>query len=214
MSSPEIISEETSSQEDDLEKDRFEPYVKLPKWLRIILMIIPASIIAAIIITVDKTIGFPETIFPTAIMALIGMAIFGIVVIGDMVYRNVFVYKMLRYESRKSRVFKQIIKERKEASEKSRYEYEQSDEYEYDDEDFDKDELESEDDIEEEEYDDDEIHKDEYTYDLEEGRQQYKMKSFILRGGIITILTINGILLVVLAAIFQIALYGGFGATT
>lgn len=209
MSSPEITKEETL--EEDLENERYEPYVKLPKWLRIILMLLPASIIVGIIIAIDKTVGFPETIFPTAIMAIIGMVIFGIVVIGDMVYRNVFVYKMLRYESRKSRVYKQILKERKDDAAKSRYEHDQIEEYEYDDE---EDDIESEKEDMEQEEDDEEIYeKEEYTYDLEEERQQYKLKSFILRGGIMTILIVNGILLVALAAIFQIVLYGGFGTT-
>jgi hypothetical protein len=211
-SSEEITSnEEAELTKEEIEKRRFEPYVKIPKWLRIILMILPASIIVGIILIIEYTVGFPETIFPTAIMAIIGMSVFGLVVLGDMAYRNVFVYKMLRHESRRSKVYKQILKDRKEASAKSRQE--QTDEYEYDEEDeIEEDDVEyKEEDMED---DDEEIIKEEYTYDLEDERQHYKIKSFILRGGIITILIVNGMLLVILAAILQIALFGGFNAPT
>lgn len=210
-SSEEITSnEEAELSDEELEKRRFEPYVKIPKWLRIILMILPASIIVGIILIIEYTVGFPETIYPTAVMAIIGMSVFGLVVLGDMGYRNIFVYKMLRHESRKSKVYKQILKEKKESTVKSHQE--QIDEYEYDDEEFEEDDVENEE--EDMEEDEEEIIDEEYTYDLVDDRQHFKLKSFILRGGIVTVLIVNGMLLVVLAAILQIALFGGFSSPT
>jgi hypothetical protein len=189
-------SDEASSEE--MSKKRFEPYVKLPKWLRIILMFVPAIIIAGIIILIDETVEFPASINPAAIIAIIGFAIFGIVVLGDMVYRNIFVYQMLRREARKSRVYKQILKEREE---KTRQQIiEEEDEYEYDD-----DEVE-EDDSETEEYEKEK----EYSYDVETERESYRIKSFTIRGGIMSILLVNGLLLLAAAAILQVFLYGGF----
>ena len=184
-------------QDIELDNDKLKPLVKLPLWLRIILMILPAGIIVGIIMAIDLTVGFPENLFPTAVIAITGLSLFGIVVIGDMLYRNVFVYRMLQMESKKSRVYKQIIKDKKEEAEaKARHEFEQESEYEYDD----------------EEIYEEEDEETEYKYDVEEDTLQdnYKMKSYILRGGILTILIVNAVLLLVLAAILQGTYYGGF----
>ncbi len=189
--------------------DRFQPLVKLPKWLRILLMIAPAMIITGIIILVDHYVGFPENINPTAIIAIIGMCLFGLVVVGDMLYRNVFVYRMMRRESKKSRIYKQYIKEQEaEKTAKARHEFidDEDDEYNYD-KDPDIEEL------DEEQYEDDEDSEEEYVYELEEEAEDefYRMKSFIMRGGLLTILLVNSIIFIFLAVIFQLALYGGFG---
>ncbi|MGC9778816.1 MAG: hypothetical protein HZR80_06195 [Candidatus Heimdallarchaeota archaeon] len=189
--------------------DRFQPLVKLPKWLRIILMIAPALIIAGIIILVDHYVGFSENINPTAIIAIIGMCVFGLVVVGDMLYRNVFVYRMLRRESKKSRIYKQYIKEQKaEKAAKAKHDFldDEEDEYQYDkDPDIEE--------IDEEQYEDDEDfeEEEEYIYELEEEDEFYHMKSFVMRGGLLTILLVNSIILISLAVIFQLTLYGGFG---
>jgi hypothetical protein len=214
MASTEISEENSINNESDeamskeeLQKKQFEPYVKLPKWLRILLMFIPSFIIIGIVIVIHYTVGFPAAINPTAIIAIIGISIFGIVVLGDMVYRNIFVYKMLRYETRKSRVYKQILKERQEKEDQSRQEFEQEEEYEYDDdEDVVEEELDDMDEFEEEE----EEYEEEYSYDLEDDREHVRLKSFILRGGIMSILIVNSFVLLAAAAILQITLFGGF----
>ncbi len=200
---PDVTLEEETNEEED-KKRKFEPLVRLPKWLRIILMFLPAFIYTAIILLVDHYVGFPEKYNPMAFIALPGIALFFLVVIGDMVYRNFFMYKMLRSETRKTRVYRQIIKERKEEQgAKARYEYEEED----DDDDYEYDEESDDEDFEEEE------EKDEYVYDAEDELTEdeyYRMKSYLLRGGIMTILLVNAIVLLGLAALFQLILGEGF----
>ncbi len=193
---------------------RLEFALRWPKWLRIILMFLPAFIYTAIILLVDHYVGFPEKYNPIAFIALPGIAIFVLIVIGDMVYRNVFTYKMLRHETRKTRVYRQILKDKKkEQEEKTRYEsMEEEDEYYYDD------DEESDEDEEYEEYAETEeeeikIVKDEYVYDPEDELSEdeyYRMKSYLLRGGLMTILLVNSVVLLALAAIFQLILGEGF----
>ena len=117
---------------------------------------------------------------------------------------------MLRSETRKTRVYRQIIKERKtEQGAKARYEYEDEDEDEYD---YDEDDEEAEDEdfeVEEE--------KEECVYDAEDELTEdeyYRMKSYLLRGGIMTILLVNAIVLLGLAALFQLILGEGFIVTS
>ncbi len=203
-----VTQEETNEEED--KKRKLEPLVRMPKWLRIILMFLPAFIYTGTILLVDHYVGFPEKYNPMAFIALPGIAIFFLVVIGDMVYRNFFMYKMLRSETRKTRVYRQIIKERKkEQGAKDRYEYEDEDEDEYD---YDEDDEEAEDEdfeVEEE--------KEEYVYDAEDELTEdeyYRMKSYLLRGGIMTILLVNAIVLLGLAALFQLILGEGFIVTS
>ncbi len=200
------LEEETDEKE---EKERkFDPLVRMPKWLRIILMFLPALIFTGTILLVDHYVGFPEKYNPMAFIALPGIAIFFLVVVGDMVYRNFFMYKMLRGETRKTRVYRQIIKERKAEQEgKARYEYEEEDEYYYDN-----DELEED---EEEDFEGVEA-KEEYVYDAEDELTEdeyYRMKSYLLRGGLMTILLVNSIVLLALAALFQLILDKGFIVT-
>lgn len=198
-----VTQEETNEEED--KKRKFEPLVRMPKWLRIILMFLPAFIYTSTILLVDHYVGFPEKYNPMAFIALPGIAIFFLVVIGDMIYRNFFMYKMMRSETRKTRVYRQIIKERKEEQgAKARYEYEEEDEDEYE---YDYDEAEAFE-VEEE--------KDEYVYDVEDELTEdeyYRMKSYLLRGGIMTILLVNAIVLLGLAALFQLILGEGFIVT-
>lgn len=201
------LEEETDEKEE--KKRKFEPLVRIPKWLRIILMFLPAFIIAGTILLVDHFVGFPEKYNPMAFIALPGIAIFFLVVIGDMFYRNFFMYKMLRGETRKTRVYRQIIKDRKADQEaKARHDYEDEDEYYYD---------EDNDLVEDEEEDfEEEDEKEEYVYDAEDELTEdeyYRMKSYLLRGGIMTILLVNSIVLLVLAAIFQLILGQGFIVT-
>ncbi len=201
---PDVTLEEETDEEED-KKRKFDPLVRMPKWLRIILMFLPAFIYTAIILLVDHYVGFPNTINPMALIAIPGIALFFLLVVGDMVYRNFFMYKMLRGETRKTRVYRQIIKERKEEqSAKDRYEYEEEeDEYDYD-------EAEDEDFEEEEE-------KEEYVYAAEDELTEdeyYRMKSYLLRGGIMTILLVNAIVLLGLAALFQLILGEGFIVTS
>ena len=203
-----VTQEETNEEED--KKRKLEPLVRMPKWLRIILMFLPAFIYTGTILLVDHYVGFPEKYNPMAFIALPGIAIFFLVVIGDMVYRNFFMYKMFRSETRKTRVYRQIIKERKtEQGAKARYEYEDEDEDEYD---YDEDDEEAEDEdfeVEEE--------KEEYVYDAEDELTEdeyYRMKSYLLRGGIMTILLVNAIVLLGLAALFQLILGEGFIVTS
>ena len=207
-------SDESVQTDSKLKKDEFKPLVQLPKWLRIILMIVPGLLIAGFIVIVDKYIHpFPlGTITPPAVMAIGGIALFGIVVFGDMIYRNIFVYRMLRKENAKSKVYKEIIKEKKaEREAKARQEVlnEETDEYEYD---YD-DEEELEEDEESEELEEELPEKDEYSYDIEEEDETCRIKSYVVRGGIITILLVNSVILLLSAAIFQYAVYGGFQAT-
>lgn len=199
------LEEETNEEED--KKRKLEPLVRMPKWLRIILMFLPAFIYTGTILLVDHYVGFPEKYNPMAFIALPGVAIFFLVVIGDMVYRNFFMYKMLRSETRKTRVYRQIIKERKEEQgAKARYEYdeeEDEDEYEYDYDEAENFEVEEE--------------KEEYVYDAEDELTEdeyYQMKSYLLRGGIMTILLVNAIVLLGLAALFQLILGEGFIVTS
>ncbi len=209
---PDVTLEEETDEEEE-KKRKFDPLVRMPKWLRIILMFLPAFIYTAIILLVDHYVGFPDTINPMALIAIPGLALFFLVVIGDMVYRNFFMYKMMRSETRKTRVYRQIIKERKEEqSAKDRYEYEEAeddDEYDYDDDDEESEEGEDEELKVEEE-------KEEYVYDTEDELTEdeyYRMKSYLLRGGIMTILLVNAIVLLGLAAIFQLILGEGFIVT-
>lgn len=203
------IESEPESTEVKLElegEEKFKPMVKLPKWLRYLLMFLPALIITAIIILTDQFWHeFPDTVNPTAILALSGIGIMGIVILGDVAYRNIFVYRMLRVETKRSRIYKQILKEKKdEKAAQDRYEYEEDEEeeeYEYD--------IEEGDEEEEEEY----VEEEEYKYDLEEiddDREHFRMKSYILRGGILSIALVNALILLAFAAIFQLTLYGGF----
>ncbi|MCF2142121.1 MAG: hypothetical protein K9W42_00275 [Candidatus Heimdallarchaeota archaeon] len=186
------------------------PLVRIPKWLRYPMMFIPAGIIAGIVIIIDRTVGFPETIFPAAIIALIGLATFFLVVIGDMLYRNIFVYRMLRQENKRARVYKEIIRER-EATRRAQAKYELEDEEPEDEYEYDEDEEEFE---EEEEEEQAEL-EDEYSYEeLEDEQTSYRLKSFILRGGLVSILIVNSLVLLILAAILQKALYGGFSVPT
>ncbi len=193
------------------EEETSPPLVRIPKWIRYPMMFIPAGLIAGIVIIIDRTVGFPETIFPAAIIALIGLATFFLVVIGDMLYRNIFVYRMLRQENKRARVYKEIIRER-EATRRAQAKYEledeePEDEYEYDE---DEDELE-----EEEEEEEQGKFEDEYSYEeLEDEQTSYRLKSFILRGGLVSILIVNSLVLLILAAILQKALYGGFSVPT
>ncbi|MCK5183419.1 MAG: hypothetical protein KAQ95_03860 [Candidatus Heimdallarchaeota archaeon] len=208
---PDVTLEEETDEEEE-KKRKFDPLVRMPKWLRIILMFLPAFIYTAIILLVDHYVGFPDTINPMALIAIPGIALFFLVVVGDMVYRNFFMYKMLRSETRKTRVYRQIIKERKEEqSAKDRYEYEEEeDEYDYDDDDEEYEETEDEDFEAEEE-------KEEYVYDAEDELTEdeyYRMKSYLLRGGIMTILLVNAIVLLGLAALFQLILGEGFIVTS
>ncbi|MBN1330061.1 MAG: hypothetical protein JXA54_11365 [Candidatus Heimdallarchaeota archaeon] len=191
---------------------KYQPIIKIPKWLRYMLMFLPAMVITAIIILTDQFWHeYPETINPTAILAIGGLAIFGLVVIGDMVYRNIFVYKMLRTETKRSRVYKQILKEKKaEKAAQERYEYEEEEEEEYE---YDEEESELE---EEEEEEEKYIEEEEYKYDVEtvdDDREHFRMKSYILRGGILSIALVNAIILLLFAVIFQLTLYGGFNTT-
>ncbi|MEA2066064.1 MAG: hypothetical protein U9O65_03040, partial [Thermotogota bacterium] len=98
---------ETNNSEENEEKEHI-----LPKWLRILLMFIPALVYFGIILLVDYTIGFPEPINPIAITALTGAGLFGLLVIGDMLYRNIFVYRMLAQEAQKSREQKEQLKDK------------------------------------------------------------------------------------------------------
>lgn len=203
-----VSGEEVDKKEET--KQKFQPLVRMPKWLRIILMFLPALIYVGIILLVDHYVGFPEQYNPVAFIALPGIVTFVLVVIGDMAYRNYFTYKMLRQETRKTRVYRQILKDRKKEQEaKARQDNEDEDEYYYDeDEEYEEGEEDDEAEFEIEE-------EDEYVYDPEDELTEdeyYRMKSFLLRGGIVTILLANSIVLLGLAGILQL-IFGGFVVT-
>ncbi len=202
--------------EDDTEQEsrRFKlPEIKLPKWALILLMTIPSFLIAGTIILIDHFVGFPENINPVAIIGLIGMVLFGIAVLGDMAYRNFFIYRMVRRENLKSKIYKDIIKDKQKKKDlTTKHDY-LDDEYQYEEDeedDDDEEDIEFVEDISEA----DEI--DEYEYELDDEDPEdkyYKMKSLIFRGGIFSILIVNGFLLLILAFILQATYGGGFSAS-
>ena len=218
----EIISEELENEEDSDEdiQDGFskedEEEVatsRLPKWAKILLMILPAALYVTIIVLVDHFVGFPEKLHANALIAITGVSLLGFVVIGDMLYRNVFIYRMLRRESKKSKIYKEILRDKKEAkAEKIRFdELDDEDEYSYEDDDEElieeeEEQLESDEDYEEYEVEDEY----EYDYEDEDDSKYYRTKSLAIRGGIFSILIVNAFILIGLAVILQIALYGGF----
>lgn len=196
---------------------------RLPKWARITLMIAPAFVFAFIIILIDYFINLKSKgIFPMAILAITSLGLIGFATIGDWLYRNFFVTRMLRHESKKAHVYKQIIRERQEerkiqkkhefiqeeesAQESSAYQYDE--EYAYDEE-YDYDEGDAY--KEEAEFDDEE---EEYEYEIEEElldeKEYYRMKSLVLRGGLFTMILTNGLILLTLAFLLQLIFYGGF----
>jgi uncharacterized membrane protein YcjF (UPF0283 family) len=207
-SSDKLAAETEEEAEEDLaEKQPFElPTINLPKWLTILLMIIPAAIFVTIIIILDQYNIFSTSTQAVAIIAITGLALFGITVIADLIYRNFFVYRMLQYERKKSHVYKDIIQERRtERAKTDKYE-EYEDEYIYEDDD-------KEIDMEEEEYFDEEEEEPEYYYEKEKTIDEdkyYRMKSLIFRGGIFSIVIVNGIILLLAALILQIFYAGGF----
>ena len=222
MSKENEIIEETAIEnnddflvEDDIEQERRRfklPEIKLPKWALILLMTIPSILIAGTIILIDYYVGFPENINPIAIIGIIGLVLFGVAVLGDMAYRNFFIYRMVRRENTKSKIYKEILREKqqkKDAATKHAY---SDDEYIYeDDEEDDDEEIEFEEDISEA----DEFDVDEYEYELDEADSEdkyYKMKSLIFKGGIFSIIIVNGFLLLILAFILQGTYGGGFNA--
>jgi len=195
--------------DDEQEPRRFKlPEIKLPKWALILLMTIPSFLIAGTIILIDYYVGFPSHINPIAIIGIIGVVLFGIAVLGDMAYRNFFIYRMIRRENTKSKIYKEIIKDKqqkKDAATKHDY---LDDEYTYED-DEDEEELEFEEHIDEA----DDFDVDEYEYEADETDPEdkyYKIKSLIFRGGIFSILIVNGFLLLILAFILQTTYGGGF----
>ena len=196
--------EDISEEENNEKKSTFKiPEIKLPKWALILLMILPAAIFITIIMLVDVYVGFSESINPIAIIAIVGIGIIGFVVIGDMVYRNYFSYRMVRRESAKAKIYKEIIRDKQKAKEdKARYESIE-DEYEYED----------DEDSDEYEYEDDEPEIDEYQYDLEpeiDEEEYYRLRSLIFRGGLFSILIVNGLIILAAAAILQLTYGGGF----
>ncbi|MHA1125977.1 MAG: hypothetical protein ACTSO7_09530 [Candidatus Heimdallarchaeota archaeon] len=210
------------SSEENGEEEESKP--RLPKWAKILLMILPAVTFATIIILVDQFVGFPENVSANAVIALTGIGLLGFVVIGDMLYRNIFVSRMLRRETKKSKIYREILDDKKKAKlERSRFDEldvdaeSEDDEYSYeevdDDEEF-VDELESEEEFDEE---DEEYYEEEseYQYDSEDDDESkyYRTKSLAVRGGIFSILIVNALIILGLAVIFQIALYGGFVIT-
>ncbi len=224
MSEENEIIEETAIEnnadilvEDDTEQEsrRFKlPEIKLPKWALILLMTIPSFLIAGTIILIDHFVGFPENINPIAIIGLIGLVLFGIAVLGDMTYRNFFIYRMVRRENLKSKIYKDIIKDKQKKKDlTTKHDY-LDDEYQYEEDeedDDDEEDIEFVEDISEA----DEI--DEYEYELDDEDPEdkyYKMKSLIFRGGIFSILIVNGFLLLILAFILQATYGGGFSASS
>ena len=202
-------SEET--EEEEISKPR------LPKWAKILLMILPAAIFITTIVLVDHFYPFPDSVSPNAVIALTGIGLLGFVVISDMLYRNLFVSRMLRRETKKSKIYKEILKDKKETKkEKTRFD-ELDEDYSYDEEEDEEfvDELESQeefDEIDDEEYEEEE----EYQYDSEDDddSKYYRTRSLAIRGGIFSILIVNSLIILAAAVILQIALYGGFGTPT
>lgn len=204
---------ENTGEAEELEEEsepRFSlPEIKLPKWLLIVLMIVPAGLIIGIILIIQYKVGFPTNINPIAIIGITGVSLVGITVLGDMAYRNFFVYRLMRRESTKARVYKQIMKDRKE-EEKAKAKYEIiEDEYVYDE---DSEEYEDFDEAMDSEEDEEDLEIDEYQYEepKDEEEKYYKMKSLIFRGGLFSILLINGLILLIAAVILQATIGGGF----
>ncbi|NHJ04087.1 MAG: hypothetical protein EAX90_04645 [Candidatus Heimdallarchaeota archaeon] len=207
--SNEIIEAEEEIVEDDavienkseVKTKRFKlPEIHLPKWALITLMIVPAAVFVTIILLVDIYVGFPEKINPIAVISLVGVGLVGIVVISDMAYRNYFSYRMVRRESAKSKIYKDIIRERQEKkSAEAKFEFDEEDEYEYE---LDEEEIKEKQKAILEEYDYDEVEDDEQKY--------YRMKSLLFRGGIFSILIVNGLIILVTAFILQLTYGGGF----
>ena len=206
-----LIAEDLTLEEDDdeIQTRKFKwPEIKLPKWALIILMIIPAAIFIMIILLVDIYVGFPTNINPIAIIGITGIGLVMLVVISDMVYRNYFSYRLVRRESAKSKVYKEILRERQErkaASAKQEY-LEAEDEYEY-------------------EYDDEEEEKptkpepkaNDYDYEEkvdDEEEKYYRLRSLIFRGGLFSILIVNGLIILIAAFILQLTYGGGFNIPT
>lgn len=176
------------------------PEIHLPKWALITLMIVPAAIFITIILLVDIYVGFPEKINPIAVISLVGVCLVGIVVISDMAYRNYFSYRMVRRESAKSKIYKDIIRERQEKkSAEAKFEFDEDDEYKYEE---DEEEIKVKQKAILEEYDYEEVEDDEQKY--------YRMKSLLFRGGIFSILIVNGLIILVTAFILQLTYGGGF----
>lgn len=182
--------------------------IKLPKWALIILMIIPAAIFITIILLVDIYVGFPTNINPIAVIGITGIGLVMLVVIADMAYRNYFSYRLVRRESAKSKVYKEILRERQErkaASSKQEFlDVEDEYEYEYDD--------------EEEELTKQEPKTNEYDYeeklDDDDEEKYYRLRSLIFRGGLFSILIVNGLIILVAAFILQLTYGGGFNIPT
>ncbi|MFW9922045.1 MAG: hypothetical protein ACFFDW_02025 [Candidatus Thorarchaeota archaeon] len=222
MSQEEMNSQRNTENEVKISIEETEPkkrfsflQIKLPKWALALLMTIPSAIIVSTIILVDFYVGFPANINPIAIIAIIGISLVGIAVVSDMLFRNYFIYRMIRRENVKSKIYKEIIKEREtEKKAKAQFEYSE-DEYEYDEEGEEYEEgEETDEEIVESEQESDELEEeeDEYQYDVEEEDESkyYRMKSLLLRGGIFSILFVNGIILLGLAVILQLTYAGGF----
>lgn len=220
------ITEETAIEnnvdilvEDDTEQEpkRFKLLeIKLPKWLLILLMTIPSFLVAGTIVLIDYYVGFPEDINPIAVIGVIGMACVGLAILGDMAYRNFFIYRMIQRANMKSKIYKELIKEKQQKKDAAatKQDYLDDDEYDYEGYEEDNDEeIEFEEDIPEA----DQLDVDEYEYDLDDEDPEdkyYKMKSLIFRGGIFSILIVNGFLLLILAFILQTTYGGGFGVPT
>ena len=208
----EILDEETS----DIKSKIYNVFAyKFPKWALILFSILPSLLIAGTIILVDYFVGFPENINPIAIIGIIALVLIGIVVLGDMAYRNFFIYRMIRRENTKSKIYKDIIKEKQQQKDASlRYDYvdddAMDDDYVYEDDD---EEVEAFEEIELE--DEEEIDEYEYNFDEEDPEDKYyKMKSLVFSGGIFTVLILNGVLLLILAFILQTTYGGGFNVPT
>ena len=203
----EILDEETS----DLKSKIFNIFAyKFPKWALILFSILPSLLIAGTIILVDYLVGFPDNINPIAIIGIIALVLIGVVVLGDMAYRNFFIYRMIRRENTKSKIYKEIIKEKQQKKDPTIYVDEDAmdDDYSYEDD-------EDEEEFEEELDDQDEIDEYEYNFDEEDPEDKYyKMKSLVFSGGIFTVLILNGVLLLILAFILQTTYGGGFSVPT
>ena len=120
---------------------------------------------------------------------------------------------MVRRENMKSKIYKDIIKDKQKKKDlTTKHDY-LDDEYQYEEDeedDDDEEDIEFVEDISEA----DEI--DEYEYELDDEDPEdkyYKMKSLIFRGGIFSILIVNGFLLLILAFILQATYGGGFSAS-
>jgi len=200
-----------ASTEENVEEAESKP--RLPKWAKILLMILPAAIFVTTITLVDHFVGFPASVSANAVTALTGIGLLGVVVIADTIYRNIFVTRMIRRENTKAKIYKEILRDKKEAKvEKSRFD-ETDEDYSYEeDEEFEDDPDSAE---EFDEFDEEEIEEEEYQYDSEDEDEtkHYRTKSLAIRGGLFSILIVNALIILGLAVILQIALYGGFTVT-